>query len=239
MIVIPAIDLIGGACVRLTKGDFDTKKKYDDDPVKVACKWKQAQASWLHIIDLDGARLGRVKNLGVARKIRDKTGLKVEMGGGIRDFPTLAKVLDSGIDRAIIGTRAVEDFDFLKKAAEKYGQRVIVSLDFGSGGKVLKHGWQKDTAYDIYGFAARIKQLGIDKIIVTDVSRDGMLEGVDKKQITTILEKTGLDLIVAGGVTKISDIVILKELGVWGAIIGKALYESKIDLAQAIREARK
>ncbi|MGM0365832.1 MAG: 1-(5-phosphoribosyl)-5-[(5-phosphoribosylamino)methylideneamino]imidazole-4-carboxamide isomerase [Actinomycetota bacterium] len=239
MIVIPAIDIIGGECVRLTRGKFDTKKKYYDDPVEAALKWKDSGASWLHVIDLDGAKQGKVANLAVAGKIKEETGLKLEMGGGIRDFPTLARVLDSGIDRAIIGTRAVEDFSFLKKAAGKYGKRVIVSLDFDREGRILKDGWQKDTGYDVYEFAVRIKQLGMERIIVTDVTRDGMLEGIDRKLIESILKKTGIALIVAGGVTKIEDIVLLRDLGVWGVIIGKALYESKIDLAQAIREAKK
>ena len=237
MVIIPAIDIIGGECVRLTQGNFDTKKKYHDNPVEVALKWKTAGAKWLHIIDLDGARQGKVKNLEAARKIKDATDLKLQMGGGIRDFPTLARVLDAGIDRAILGTRVIEDFDFLKRASSKYKQRLIVSLDFEKGGRILKDGWQKDTQHDLFGFASRLKQAGIQRIIITDVSRDGMLEGINRKLIKSILKNTGLDLIVAGGVTMIEDIISLKELGVWGAIIGKALYESKIDLAQAIREA--
>lgn len=239
MIVIPAIDIIGGECVRLSRGRFDTKKKYYDDPVQVALKWKAAGASWLHVIDLDGARLGEAKNLGIAKKIKSETGLRLEFGGGIRDFDSLDRVLSCGIDKAILGTKVLEDSGFLKKAAQEYKNRVILSLDFGPDGRILKQGWQKDSGYDIYSFAKRLTNLGIERIIVTDVSRDGMMEGINTGLIQSILEKTGLELIVAGGVTNIKDIVLLKELGAWGAIIGKSLYESKIDLAQAIKEANK
>ncbi len=241
MIVIPAIDIIGGACVRLSKGKFDSKKKYFEDPLEVAGKWKNQGAEWLHIIDLDGAKTGKTRNLNIAANIKGKLDLKVQFGGGIRNKGALGKVMDSGIDRAILGTRAIEDFSFLQDSYKVYGDRIILSLDFKRGGKILKEGWQKDTSLGIFGFSRKIKGIGIREIIVTDVSRDGMLGGIDCKFIEKILNKTGLKIIVAGGVSKIGDIKALKKLepeGVSGAIIGKALYEGNINLREAIRAGK-
>ncbi|MFO7928661.1 MAG: 1-(5-phosphoribosyl)-5-[(5-phosphoribosylamino)methylideneamino]imidazole-4-carboxamide isomerase [Candidatus Humimicrobiaceae bacterium] len=241
MIVIPAIDIIGGACVRLSKGKFDSKKKYFEDPIEVAGKWKSQGAEWLHIIDLDGAKTGKTRNLNIAANIKEKLNLKVQFGGGIRNKGALGKVLDSGIDRAILGTRAIEDFSFLQESYKVYGDRIILSLDFKRNGKILKEGWQKDTSLDFFDFSRKIKGIGIREIIVTDVSRDGMLEGIDCKFIGKILNKTGLKIIVAGGVSKIGDIKALKKLepeGVSGAIIGKALYENNINLKEAIKAGK-
>ncbi|MCG9479267.1 MAG: 1-(5-phosphoribosyl)-5-[(5-phosphoribosylamino)methylideneamino]imidazole-4-carboxamide isomerase [Actinomycetia bacterium] len=237
MLVIPAIDLIGGACVRLSRGKFDTKKIYDRDPVKVALSLKQAGASWIHIIDLDGARTGNIQNLEVAAAIKQITGVWVQMGGGIRDFSTLEQVLEAGIDRAILGTRAIEDIDFLEEASRQFEERICLSLDFDSQGRILTKGWQQDSGLNIFSFGQKIYSLGISHVIVTDVSRDGMLKGINRDLIKSIMETTGLNLIVAGGVSSMEDIRELRQLGVAGAITGKAIYEGKIDLKQAIREA--
>lgn len=240
MLLIPAIDLIDGSCVRLTRGDYRFKKKYSDDPVLVAEEWKKCGASWLHVVDLDGARTGRLKNLNIALDIKAGTGLKVQYGGGIRSAEKLKLVINNGIDRAIIGTGAFEDRDFLKTALSIAGQKCILSIDFDSSGMIYKHGWQQDTHLNIFSFLKGLEGSGIKEVILTNISRDGTLEGIDKRLIEKIIGITSFKIIIAGGVSGIEDILKLKSLedkGICGIIIGKALYEGKIDLKDAISVA--
>ena len=239
MIIIPAIDIIDGQCVRLTKGDFDSKKKYFDDPVEVAAMWKEKGASWIHIIDLDGAKTGKVVNLMIASEIKKKLKVKVQYGGGIRDDRTLKLVLSSGIDRAILGTRAIEDPDFLKKSYHRYDNRIILSLDYGHGESVYKHGWQDKTSKKISDFFTELEELGIEEIIITDITRDGTLEGTNTGFLKDLASSTSIKFIIAGGVGSIEDIRRLKNIenkGISGVIVGKALYEGDkpVDLIKAI-----
>ena len=239
MIIIPAIDIIGGQCVRLTKGDFDSKKKYFDDPLEVAAMWKEKGASWIHIIDLDGARTGKVVNLAIAADIRKRLKVKVQYGGGIRDDKTLGLVLSSGIDRAILGTRAIEDPEFLKESYHEYGDRIILSLDYGQDEKVYKHGWQEESSKKISDFFKELEELGIKEIIITDITKDGTLEGTNTGFLEKLVSSTSIRFIIAGGIGNIEDIRRLKNIenkGVSGVIIGKALYEgaTPIDLSEAI-----
>lgn len=238
MLIIPAIDIIEGKCVRLTKGDFNTQKLYYDNPVEVAKRWKSEGAKLLHIVDLDGARTGTVKNLEAAIEIRKKVDIKIQYGGGIRDIETLKKVFNSEIERAIIGTKAIEDKDFLGKAVQDFGDRFVCSVDFGKGGMVFKNGWQRKTKVNIFDFARELEGLGIKEIIVTDISRDGTLRGPNLEAIKNILKETNLKLIIAGGISSLQDILNIRKferLGVSGIIIGKALYEGKISLKEAIK----
>lgn len=244
MIIYPAIDIIEGQCVRLTKGDFEKKKKYFDDPLQVALRWKEKGASWIHVIDLDGARTGMVANLSIAESIRRKTGIKVQYGGGIRDFATLEKVLSAGIDRAILGTRAIEDRKFLEIGFDKFGKKIIISLDFGKDGTIYKNGWQDKTAKNIFNFTLELEKLGMEEIIATDIERDGTLGGTDTGRLSRILSGTALKFIIAGGISCIEDIEKLKKIepeGISGVIAGKALYEGEnpMDLAEAIRVGKK
>jgi phosphoribosylformimino-5-aminoimidazole carboxamide ribotide isomerase len=179
MIILPAIDIIDGEAVRLTRGDFGSKKKYSGDPVKTALIWKEKGAQWLHIVDLDGAKYGICKNLQTAAQIKEKTGLKVEYGGGIRDMQMLKEVLNTGIDRAILGTKVLEDSSLLKEAGSMFGDRLIVSLDFSATGIIYKDGWQNATELNIFDHAASLKTEGISEIIITNISRDGTLSGPD------------------------------------------------------------
>lgn len=243
MIILPAIDIIDGACVRLTKGKFDTKKKYFDDPVEVAKRWKSQGAEWLHIIDLDGAKEGKTQNLDIAVKIKKETGIKVEFGGGIRDLESLEKVTGSGIDRAILGTRAIEDIDFLEAACLKNKDRVIMSIDYGKDGTVFKKGWQESAAINIFDLLVKLEALKLDELIITDISRDGTLEGSDYDFLKKILKSTKIRFILAGGIGGLEDIENIKKfesLGVSGVIVGKALYEesSNFDLKKAIMIGR-
>jgi len=240
MIIFPAIDIIDGETVRLTRGDFGSRKRYSGDPVKTALIWKEKGAQWLHIVDLDGAKYGVCKNLQIAAKIKEKTGLKVEYGGGIRDMQILKEVLNTGIDRAILGTKVLEDSALLKEASSMFGNRLIVSLDFSSTGKIYKDGWQKETHLNIFDHAASLKSEGISEIIITDISRDGTLSGPDIGLIEEVLQKSGLNLIIAGGITTVDDIKKLKDLknpAITGVIIGKALYEGTISLEEALLTA--
>ncbi len=243
MIILPAIDIIDGACVRLTKGKFDTKKKYYDDPLEVARKWKSQGAEWLHIIDLDGAKRGKIRNLDIAVKIKQETGIKVEFGGGIRDLDSLDKVIGSGIDRAILGTRAIEDPDFLKAACLKNKNKVIMSIDYGKDGIVFKKGWQESAAINIFDMLKKLETLKLDELIITDISRDGTLEGSDYGFLKKILKSTEIRFILAGGIGGLKDIENIKKfesLGVSGVIVGKALYEesAKFELKKAIMIGR-
>lgn len=240
MIVIPAIDLIGGACVRLTKGRFNTPKKYFDNPVEAAGKWKEEGAEWLHIIDLDGARTGKPVNLEIASEIKKRMDIKIQYGGGIRNTGTINSTLKEGIDRVILGTKALEDMDFLKRCIRDYKNSVIVSLDYGEKGIIYKNGWQKETGTTIFEMLEKLETMGAAEVIVTDISRDGTLEGIDTGFLERIIKKSGLKFIIAGGVSGLDDIINLKKIeksGIKGIIIGKALYEgkNKINLKEAIR----
>ena len=240
MIIFPAIDIIDGEAVRLTRGDFESKKRYSGDPVKTALIWKEKGAQWLHIVDLDGAKYGVCKNLQTAAKIKEKSGLKVEYGGGIRDMQMLKEVLNTGIDRAILGTKVIEDRILLKEAVSMFGNRLIVSLDFSAKGIIYKDGWQKETQLNIFDYAASLKPEGISVIIITNISRDGTLSGPDIGLIEKVLQKSGLNLIIAGGITTVDDIKKLKDLNnpaITGIIIGKALYEGTISLEDALAAA--
>jgi len=238
MLVIPAIDIIDGECVRLTKGDYSRKKKYLDNPLDAAENFKACGAGWLHIVDLDGAKTGSPKNLKIAKKIKEKTGLKIEYGGGIRDIEILREVMNSKIDRAVIGTKALEDKIFLEDLLENFKKRFILSLDFDSDGAIFKHGWQQKTQLNIFSLLPVLQNNGIEEIIVTNISRDGTLEGIDLALIERVLKISGIKLIIAGGVSGIKDLKRIKNLekkGINGVIIGKALYEGRIDLVEAIR----
>jgi phosphoribosylformimino-5-aminoimidazole carboxamide ribotide isomerase len=240
MIIYPAIDIINGECVRLTKGNYDMKKKYFSDPVAVAMHWKQCGAAWLHLVDLDGARTGELKNLEIAGKIKKATGLKVQYGGGIRSLESIEAALDTGVDRVILGTSILEDKGFLGTVCQNYTGRFIVSLDFDSTGKIYTHGWQSKTDFNIFKYFKDNKIIKIGEFIITNISRDGTLTGTDTKIIKKVLNLSSAKFIVAGGVTNISDIIELKKLeqqGVSGVIIGKALYEETINIKDALEVA--
>lgn len=240
MEIIPAIDIIDGKCVRLFKGDYNKVTHYSDTPLETAIKWKNMGAKWIHLIDLEGARDGRPLNLKTAALIKKKLDIKLEYGGGIRTLKDVRALTDIGADRLIVSTKALEDFDFIKKAGLASGNKIIISLDFNDEGIVLKKGWLARSDFSVFDFGKKIYGAGIKEIIITDISRDGTLEGINKNIIKDFVSSTGLGVYIAGGITRLEDIKFLKTLesaGVRGAIIGKALYENKIDLKEAIRMA--
>jgi len=238
LIVIPAIDIIDGQCVRLYKGDYNKKTVYGSDPVETALKWQSEGASWVHIIDLDGAKRGAPVNLKIVSSIKKATGLKIEYGGGIRDSNSAGKCIEAGVDKIILGTAALKDFEFFSRVYVENDGKAIISLDSSESGRILTEGWTKSIEISLADFALRLRKTGSNEAIITDVSRDGTLEGIDIKKIKDFLAKTGLGIFVAGGVTNIKDILKLKEIenmGVKGVIIGKALYENTIDLHAALQ----
>jgi len=239
MEIIPAIDIIDGACVRLYKGDYEKKIKYSDDPVEVAGKWMELGAKWIHLIDLDGAKTGFPQNLGIVSKIKEKYNALIEYGGGIRSMETLQEALAAGADKIILGTKAIENPESLTEYYAKSNGKIIISLDFGRENKVYKKGWLSDSDMDLFDLAKKIKDTGVNEVIITDISRDGTLEGVNIDVIKEFLMKTHLEIYIAGGVSGINDIKELKaieSLGIKGVIIGKALYEGKINLKEALEK---
>lgn len=237
MIIYPAIDLRGGRAVRLTKGDYDREKVYADDPVAVAESFKAAGATWLHAVDLDGARSGKPENAETIRRLT-AVGLKTEIGGGIRDEQRIVDYLEAGAERLILGTVAVRDFGFVERMVSRYGDHIAVGVD-ARNGMVAVSGWEEITAVGGYDFCVRCRDAGVKTVIYTDIGRDGMLQGANLAVYEKLSGIEGLDVIASGGVSFMSDIAALRDMDLHGAIIGKALYEGKLDLKACIGEAKK
>ena len=235
MNVIPAVDLLGGKCVRLVQGEYNKNIEYADDPVEKAKEFLDVGLRWLHIIDLDGARIGRPVNTDVIEKILQLGGIKVQIGGGLRDEPAVQQALDLGVSRAIIGTQAVKDFDWFAQIAKDFPGKIVLSLD-ARGSKVATHGWTQESPKQLMDFAQDAAHLPLAAIIYTDITKDGMLDGPNFDRIKELAEHIETPLIAAGGVTHIEDVVKLNDLGVLeGAIVGRALYEGTMNLKDAIK----
>ncbi|MCX5708043.1 MAG: 1-(5-phosphoribosyl)-5-[(5-phosphoribosylamino)methylideneamino]imidazole-4-carboxamide isomerase [Candidatus Omnitrophica bacterium] len=237
MIIIPAIDLKDGNVVRLFQGKLDASNVYSHSPVTIARHWQKQGAQLIHVVDLDGAFSGEIKNWHALKEIIKSVDVPIEFGGGVRSLETINSLFESGVSRVVLGTKAAEDRVFLKKAFEKFQQRIIVSID-AKKGKVLTEGWQsakKDlSAVD---FACQLKEIGFAELIYTDILKDGTLQGPNFEGIKNIFEKSGCKVVASGGVSSLDDISRLKDLerdGVVGVIIGKALYEEKFSLKEAI-----
>lgn len=234
MDVLPAIDLIDGKCVRLIQGEYDKQITYKDDPVAQAREFADAGSNWLHIVDLDGAKAGRPVNTQAVKAIVDAgTGLTIELGGGIRNEDGICEMLDIGVDRLIIGTSAVRNFSWFIEMANKYPGKLAIGLD-GRGEKVSVSGWTQQVEKTIVEFAQMSARLSISAIIYTDITRDGMLTGPNVEKTKLLIDAVDVPVVAAGGVTKIEDIINLKQIGAAGAIIGRALYEGAIDLKAAV-----
>lgn len=235
MIILPAIDLKDGAVVRLYKGSFDTVHQVASDPVTVARAFQEAGAKWMHMVDLDGARDGVRRNADLVRAVSD-LGLQVELGGGIRSMADLEAVFALGVTRAVIGSAAVSNPDLVAQAIAAYGaDRIAVGID-ARDGKVKTSGWEVDSGLDFLEFAQSMVNLGVKKIIFTDIETDGMLSGPSFGRLRELQQAVSCDLIASGGVSCNRDIVELEKMGLYGAIIGKAYYAGAIDLAQAVKD---
>ena len=237
MILYPAIDLVGGKAVRLYKGDYARMTVYSDDPVSVARDFQAAGAKRMHLVDLEAAKSGVPENAETIRAILENTDLFLEVGGGIRNMQTLEAYLSLGVDRAILGTAAVTDPAFLREAVAKYGEKVAVGVDLKDGFVAIK-GWTETSELTADAFFAQMEQLGVKTVICTDISRDGAMKGTNRELYQALSEKFSIDLIASGGVSSMEDILALKEMGLHGAIIGKAYYTGAIDLKEALEAAR-
>jgi len=237
MIIYPAVDIREGKCVRLTQGEFNKETVYSDSPVEMALKWEKCGAKYLHVVDLDGARTGESKNIDIISEIAAKVGIPVQLGGGIRTIERIETVLGKGIERVILGTSAVKDPELVKRAVETFGSKVVIGID-AKDGMVAIEGWEKTSEFRAIDFAKKMEDLGVKTIIYTDISRDGMLSGPNLKAMEEMVKSVNIDIIASGGVGKIEDIKNLKEVGVSGVIVGRALYTGDVDLKQAIEVAR-
>jgi phosphoribosylformimino-5-aminoimidazole carboxamide ribotide isomerase len=239
MIVIPAIDLKDGKCVRLLQGKKDMVTVYSEDPVSMARHWAGLGAELLHLVDLDGAFTGNQDNFDVIAAIRKAIDIPVQVGGGIRDYETVERLIGLGIDRAILGTSAVKDPDMVKKACERFPGKVLVGVD-ASDGKVAVKGWEEVTEHSAVDFAKKMQDLGASSIIFTDISRDGMLSGPNISAMAGMVKELRIPVIASGGVSSIGDIDALLEIkDLWGAITGKALYTGALSLKVAIETAKR
>lgn len=235
MILLPAIDLYEKKVVRLTRGDYAQMTVYNDDPVAQAKLFQDAGAQWLHTVDLEGAKDGSTPNYSVIEAICKDTNLKVEIGGGIRSLDTIQKYLDAGVERVILGTKAVTDPTFLEESLDKFGSHIAVGVDIKDG-KIAIKGWLETAQDSVEDFFTKLCKLGVSTVICTDVSKDGMLAGTNVDLYRQLSQKFSLDLIASGGVSSQEDLTRLKELGLYGAILGKALYTGALDLKTALKE---
>ena len=233
MEIIPAVDIRGGKCVRLYQGDYNQQTVFDDDPVTAALTWYSQGARWLHIVDLDGAAAGKPQNMEVVEEIIKQSGLLIELGGGIRQEEVAEKLLRQGISRIILGSVAIENRELVKKLCQQFGEAIVVSLD-ARDGKIAIHGWQKDTVIEVLQLSREMLNAGVRRFIYTDIKRDGTLTEPSFDMIDRLLAEVNVPVIVAGGISKLEHLRRLVELGVEGAIIGKALYTGDIDLGEAI-----
>ena len=237
MIILPAIDLLGRKAVRLLKGDYNQVTVYSDSPLEVAEKFKSLGATHIHMVDLDGAKYGTAPNMDIVAEVAEKTGLFIEIGGGIRNMETVKKYIDAGISRVILGTAAICDEDFLKEAVKAYGEKIAVGADVKDG-KIAVKGWLEQSDVTLDEFFLKMQDLGVKDIICTDISRDGAMRGTNLELYRELSETYSLDITASGGVSSIEDVKRLREMNLYGAIIGKAYYTGAVDLKEAIEVAR-
>ena len=236
MRLYPAIDIKDGQCVRLKKGLFNEVTVYSNEPYKIAESFEADNAKFIHTVDLDGALKGRSVNAETIKKIVNSVSVPVQLGGGIRTLDNIKEVLDLGVYRAIIGTKAVENPEFIKQAIDKFGaEHIVVGID-AKDGLVAVEGWEKLSDKTALSMALAMKDMGVQTIVYTDISKDGMLAGPNIEQTRLLSDKTGIDIIASGGVSCMQDLENINNAGIHGAIIGKALYENRVVLKDAVEK---
>jgi len=239
MRLYPAIDIKDGQCVRLKKGLFNEVTVYSDTPYKIAESFEKDSAKFIHTVDLDGALKGRSVNAETIKKIVNSVNIPVQLGGGIRTLENIQEVLDLGVYRAIIGTKAVENPDFIRQAIDRFGaEHIVVGID-AKDGYVAVEGWEKLSDKTAVNMALAMKEMGVQTIVYTDISKDGMLAGPNIEQTKLLSDKTGIDIIASGGVSCMQDLEAVSDAGIHGAIIGKALYEKCVILSEAVEKFEK
>jgi len=233
--VIPCIDIRAGKCVRLLQGQADQQTIYGDDPVAMAQRWAEAGAPLLHIVDLDGAFAGQMHNFGVIQAMVQAISIPVQLGGGLRDLESISRALDAGVQRVVLGTSALEQWDTLVEATERFPGQVCVGID-SRNGQVATHGWQVVSQIETIAFAQRVATTGVAAIIYTDIARDGMLQGPNMSSIAALAQQVKVPVMASGGVSQLEDLrqlAALEPLGVCGVLVGKALYEGRFAYQQA------
>lgn len=238
MIILPAIDIKGGTCVRLYKGEMSTAEKVAESPVETALSFKAAGAQWLHMVDLDGAVAGEKVNSDIFLTVARESGMKVELGGGIRTMQDIEFYLNKGIERVILGSIALKAPALVREAVKEYGSRIAVGID-ARDGKVAAEGWVQDSEVDYIELARRMEDSGVKCIIFTDICRDGTLEGPNNPQLNALNSAVSCDVIASGGIANIDDIKRLNADELYGAICGKSIYKGTLDLKQAIEACQK
>ena len=233
MYLFPAIDLYDGKAVRLYKGDYNQMTVYSDNPLSVAKDFERLGAKHIHLVDLEGAKFGTTPNLDVVKSIAQNTDLFIEIGGGIRSMDVVKTYLESGVDRVILGTSAVTDRQFLIEALKTYGNKIAVGIDVLDGYVAIK-GWVEKSQYTCMDFFEQMQQLGVQNVICTDISKDGAMQGANRELYKTLSQKFSVKVTASGGVSSLQDVTELNNLGLYGAIIGKAYYIGAIDLKDAL-----
>ena len=237
MNLFPAIDLYNGCAVRLFKGDYAQMTIYSENPIEIARDFENCGARFIHMVDLEGAKDGTTPNLSIVQQNAAETDLFVEIGGGIRSMATAKTYIDSGVDRIILGTAAVHDRAFLESAIAAFGSKVAVGIDIRDG-FVATHGWTNSSGMDAFAFCREKENLGVSNISCTDISKDGAMQGTNRALYRRLTEEFSLDITASGGVSSMEDILALRQLNLYGAIIGKAYYTGAIDLRQALEAAK-
>ena len=237
MEVIPAIDLVDGRCVRLVQGDYSKKTVYSDDPVEVALRWESLGATRIHIVDLDGARLGEPANLGVVGRIASSVGVPIQMGGGVRSIDAAREVIGAGVQRVMLGTVAVRDPGIVAEARSEFGEDAVVVAVDSRDGFVSVSGWTSSSRIRATDLLQRMSDGGVKTFLCTDIAKDGTLDGPDYQLMRELVEVAGRGVIAAGGVASVEHVRRLAETGVGGVVIGKALYTGDIDLEEALETA--
>jgi phosphoribosylformimino-5-aminoimidazole carboxamide ribotide isomerase len=233
MQIYPAIDVRGGRCVRLKQGDYAQETVFDNDPVAVGRRWEKLGARWLHVVDLDGAKTGHPVNGDVIRAIRSAVKINCQVGGGLRDDDDIEEAFSWGVERVILGTRALSDPGWLRSVCERHPGRVVLGLD-ARAGVVATHGWLETSEHQAVDVARRVVAWRLAAIVYTDIAKDGMLAGPNFEALTELTEAVPIPVIASGGISSVDDVRRLSGLGLAGCIIGRALYEGKIDLAEAL-----
>ena len=237
MIIFPAIDLYDKKAVRLYKGDYENMTVYSENPIEIAKDFEKCGATHIHMVDLEGAKDGTTPNISIVSQVAKETSLFVEIGGGIRNFEIAQKYIDAGASRIILGTAAVEDENFLKECIEKFGDKTAVGADVKDGYIAIK-GWTQKSKLTLDDFLLKMQKLGVKNVICTDISKDGAMKGTNLELYRELSKKYSLDITASGGVSTIEDIKNLREMDLYGAIIGKAYYIGAIDLKEAIEVAK-
>ena len=236
MQIFPAIDLFGGKAVRLYKGNYFDMTVYNDNPPEIAFDFEAQGAKYIHIVDLEGAKTGGTPNLETVKTIINSTGLFAEIGGGIRDMKTAETYLNAGAGRVILGTAAVENESFLREAVSAFGEKIAVGVDLKDGFVAVK-GWTEKSQYSAYDFCEKLQKIGVKTLIVTDISKDGAMQGANHALYKELAERFPMDIIASGGVSSLEDIRKLSALGICGAIVGKAYYTKAFTIKEALEAA--